>query len=529
MPSLFAGTDKPICSALGIWHRRQLTNRSVHIDALSDETAARLVRALYERMKSNVPPRIASRSKGIWRCRRATEVGARNLSQEKILEKAVAILAAHGHMPGWFNQCPVAAGIADSRMDNKRAIDLVHLSGDAARLIELKWASDTPVHALFQILEYGLVYALARAQRSEFGLEERRLMHVRHVGLEIVGPSTFFAVAGWPQLLAAFDKAIAGFAMKHSGGAWSMSLAARMLPEDFDLNPFPDGMAVKTKCQTDGLSAEGGMIVDAFSRLAPARTKLEGRFLRGVPGADVKRSIDAAPGDEIGSGKFDSPESSAALAANAFGFFLHQPQELPPLPGCPNSIWPARSVSLETTVRFPWRGGCHPVLDCLVATPSALIGIESKRFEPYRDSKVADFSKTYWRPVWGDRMMGYERVRDSLRENPRQYAFLDAAQLVKHAFGLRSEIHRPGVHRGLTPILFYVHAEPEFRPTTGRRVDGAEIAGHREEIARFARLVEADEVAFVPCTYRRLLKAWRHDCGAEIGAHAEAVMARFSP
>ena len=183
---------------------------------------------------------------------------------------------------------------------------------------------------------------------------------------------------------------------------------------------------------------------DAFRRLLPAPMKSGDRFLNGVPGADIKRIIDAAPGNEIASGKFDSPESSAALAVNVFGFFLHRPQDLPPLPGCPDTIGPARSLTLETTVRFPWRGGRHPVLDCLVATPSALIGIESKRYEPYRGGKAAEFSKAYWRPVWGERMKGYERVRDLLRENPHCYAFLDAAQLVKHAFGLRTEVNGPG-------------------------------------------------------------------------------------
>ena len=126
-------------------------------------------------------------------------------------------------------------------------------------------------------------------------------------------------------------------------------------------------------------------------------------------------------------------------------------------------------------------------------------------------------------------MKGYERVRDSLRDNPRIYAFLDAAQLAKHAFGLRSEVHGRGVHRGLRPILFYVYAEPARWPGSGRPVDAAAIAGHPEEIARFARLVEGDELAFVPCTWRRLLETWRHEGSAEIAAHSAAVTVRYSP
>ena len=49
MPSLFADTDKVICSALGIQRREQLMKRAL-VEPLSDETAACLVNGLYERM-----------------------------------------------------------------------------------------------------------------------------------------------------------------------------------------------------------------------------------------------------------------------------------------------------------------------------------------------------------------------------------------------------------------------------------------------------------------------------------------------
>ena len=85
---------------------------------------------------------------------------------------------------------------------------------------------------------------------------------------------------------------------------------------------------------------------------------------------------------------------------------------------------------LEAELRFPWSGGRHPVLDCLVRTPSALIGIESKRFEPYRTRhNTSPLSDAYWRRVWGEHMSGYERVRDSLKSVSDLFGHLDAAQL----------------------------------------------------------------------------------------------------
>ena len=253
------------------------------------------------------------------------------------------------------------------------------------------------------------------------------------------------------------------------------------------------------------------------------------RFLPSVPGAEIESILNAAPGNEIGTGKFDSPESSAALAVNAFGFFLRRASDLPPLPGCEEEIWPARSLFIEAGLRFPWRGGRHPVLDCLVETPSALIGIESKRFEPFRSRRPSPLSDAYWCPVWGDQMGGYERVRDGLRDNPERFAHLDAAQLFKHAFALRSEVYRRERRRPFRPILFYLYAEPEVWPASGEAVDERAKARHRNEIETFGAVVVDDEVSFVSCPWRRILAAWADQPDNCIRAHAQAVTARFSP
>ncbi|MCY4431483.1 MAG: hypothetical protein OXC11_13975 [Rhodospirillales bacterium] len=252
------------------------------------------------------------------------------------------------------------------------------------------------------------------------------------------------------------------------------------------------------------------------------------RFLPGVPGAEIESILNAAPGNEIASGKFDSPESSAALAINAFGFFLRRAFDLPPLPGCEEETWPARWLFLEAGLRFPWRGGRHPVLDCLVYTPSALIGIESKRFEPFRSRRSSSLSDAYWRPVWGERMGGYQRIRDGLRDGSGSFAHLDAAQLFKHALALRSDVPRRG-GGALRPILFYVYAEPEVWPASGEAVDERAIVRHREEIETFGATVAYDEVRFVTCPWRRLLDAWATGADGRIRAHARAVTARFSP
>lgn len=250
-------------------------------------------------------------------------------------------------------------------------------------------------------------------------------------------------------------------------------------------------------------------------------------ILPGLPADLIRRCYAAAPGNELASGKFASPESSSALVANCFGLFLDRPAGLPVLPVGRTACWPPQSVRLEAEVRFPWRGGLHPWLDVLVETPGDLVGIESKRYEPFRAKAGSGFSSAFWRPVWGWRMGGFCRLRDDIAEGRTVFARLDAVQLVKHALALRAAVHRRDGRRGKRPLLLYLHAEPACWPG-GRSVPDEERAMHRSEIARFAAAVAGDEVDFAACTYRNLLDGWRAGGDATVRAHAEVVRARYA-
>jgi hypothetical protein len=247
-------------------------------------------------------------------------------------------------------------------------------------------------------------------------------------------------------------------------------------------------------------------------------------FLPGLPVELIRAAYLSAPGNEIESGKFASPESSAALVANAFGFFLVNPARLPALPGTSDCGWPATSMALESIVRFPWAGGRHPCLDALIATGDALIGVESKRYEPFRTKGEAVMSDAYWRPVWGDEMKGFQRCRDSMRDGGRLFARLDVAQLVKHAFGLRTAVQ--DIWKGKRPVLFYLYAEPAHWPD-GRSISLDDRIQHRAELEAFSDMVAGDEVSFRSCSYNELLTAWLSQSNLLIAAHAAAVTGRF--
>tara|TARA_R110002096_G_scaffold43364_13_gene116808 strand:+ start:3568 stop:4308 length:741 start_codon:yes stop_codon:yes gene_type:complete len=242
-------------------------------------------------------------------------------------------------------------------------------------------------------------------------------------------------------------------------------------------------------------------------------------FLPGLATGKILEALTRAPGNEVKSGKIDSPESSAALVANAFGWFLDRPADLPPLPG---GLGAAHSVTLEAEMRFPWAGGKHPWLDVAIETDHYLIGIESKRYEPFRPAKNNDFAASYDRPVWGENMQGYDRLRRTFAGGAHRFAVLDMVQLVKHAYGLRTEAQR----REKRPVLIYLYAEPA-NWASGKVVDPLRLAQHRKDIELFARSVESDEVSFAAMTWAELLTLWSGNPAC--APHAARVLERFGP
>jgi hypothetical protein len=261
-------------------------------------------------------------------------------------------------------------------------------------------------------------------------------------------------------------------------------------------------------------------------------------FLPHLPADRLAQRYNAAKGNELDSGKMLSPESSSALAANAFGFFLAEPERLPPLPGMEDMGWPSQSVLPEVCVRFPWAGGLHPWLDMLIETPTHLIGIESKRFEPFRSMGQGTFSDAFRRDVWGAGMAGFQAVRDAIigagsattggiattGNDAAAFDGIDAAQLVKHALGLYTQAGRRNPTK--KAVLCYVYADPETWPD-GRAIDHRRRALHARAISNFAAAVQRCDVQFMALTYPALLASWLATADPALREHASAVRAAF--
>lgn len=241
-------------------------------------------------------------------------------------------------------------------------------------------------------------------------------------------------------------------------------------------------------------------------------------FLPGVPADRVIESLSRAKGNEFTSGKFDSPESSAALVANAFGWFLTRPELLPVLPGVP--MGDPQSVALEAEMRFPWRGGRHPWLDVGITTQTTLVGIESKRYEPFRPQKATVFSEAYDSRDWGHGLARYTKLRQQLTEGKVKFRHLDAVQLVKHAYGLMTQASKQA--RGA--VLVYLYAQPQAW-ANGKPIDPAKHADHEREVDQFAQAVRGDQVVFAPVKWADLLAQWSDI--PDLSAHAKAITSRF--
>lgn len=241
-------------------------------------------------------------------------------------------------------------------------------------------------------------------------------------------------------------------------------------------------------------------------------------FLPDLPVEGILQCLRRAPGHEINTGKFDGPESSSALVANAFGWFLNRAVQLPTLPGVPAGK--VASVTLEAEMRYPWSGGKHPWLDVGIETSTTLIGIEARRYEPFRPAKLNGFAEVIDRPVWREKLPRMTKLRDDLVSGEAGFQCLDAVQLIKSAYGLITRAEK----RAVGAVLVYLYAEPKTW-ASGKEVSSAQIARHRKEITSFANLVRGDGVVFVPCLWDRLLADWaKHPA---LSAHAAAVAQRF--
>jgi hypothetical protein len=231
-------------------------------------------------------------------------------------------------------------------------------------------------------------------------------------------------------------------------------------------------------------------------------------LLEGVRLVDFEADLRQGDGNEM-EGKFRAAHSSSALVVNTFAPFKSDPAALR-LPGGGGFA----SLSFERKCPHGLVGRRSPNLDVVAVGPTGGVAVESKCLEPLTPH-VASFAQDYKAGIKdGRRSSPWFREMLRLVEEPRAYRWLDAAQLVKHAFGVAYTF--PDLPMTLL-YLFWEPSNPEAHPM---------FAEHRAEVSRFAASVGGGP-EFVAMSYPELWKSWDACPQPWLRAHVGRLRARY--
>jgi hypothetical protein len=257
------------------------------------------------------------------------------------------------------------------------------------------------------------------------------------------------------------------------------------------------------ECSYDALLAGAEKVspgVHYERRYAPA---WKDNLMAGLPLIEIERDLGSGAGREL-DGKLCAAHSSAALAVNSFGPWRTEPGSL-----TIGGMSGFRSIRFEATCPI-WASRTPPHLD-LLAEGDVIVAVESKCTE-WMKPKPALFSDSYekLRPIdedsnWAPWFEQMQRVRGHSQ-------FFDAAQVIKHAFGLLSCYGTRDVR------LVYVYWEP------WNAGDWPECRQHREEADATAAKIMRSTVQLIPMSYRELWDEWESQNSAP---HLQYIKSRY--
>ncbi|MDE2733606.1 MAG: hypothetical protein OXI72_04380 [Gemmatimonadota bacterium] len=224
---------------------------------------------------------------------------------------------------------------------------------------------------------------------------------------------------------------------------------------------------------------------------------------------DFEEELQQGDGNELDC-KFRAAHSSSALAVNSFGPFKRCKADLKIL-----DAEPFGSLHFERKCPTGLRGNA-PNLDIFLEGESGIIGIESKLTE-HLTSKRAKFSSAYEQINEDRRKTAWFTEMLRLMKEPESYVWLDAAQLIKHAFGLTN----PKTFCGKSATLLYLYWEP----LNAARY--SEFFEHRREIEKFAKQVCGSSPSFRAMSYHELWSSWGQTAPDWLMEHLNDLKSRY--
>ncbi len=236
----------------------------------------------------------------------------------------------------------------------------------------------------------------------------------------------------------------------------------------------------------------------------------EDNLLGGLAIEVFEADLSAGAGQEL-TGKFLAVHSSSALAVNCFAPIKAA--------GVPFSIGSNSKLLVEGFERrFPTglARAQPPHLDVVASGANELVAIESKCVE-YLSPKQPVFSDRYESGIADERAAGpwYAEMMRLRSGSGATYRWLDAAHLIKHAFGLA--LAQPARLTTLV-YIFWEPMDADFSPL---------FAEHRAEIAAFAERVAGGSPGFEAMSYPELWNAWDETGDPFLTRHVAALRARY--
>lgn len=255
---------------------------------------------------------------------------------------------------------------------------------------------------------------------------------------------------------------------------------------------------------------------DALEDFAPTVTldgkgytpSLRDNLLPAVRVGDFEKDLRQGDGNELDD-KLRVAHSSSALVVNCFAPFRRHIGDLSLL-----DHQEFKSIRFERKCRTGLSGK-SPNLDVLVESSNVVIGIESKLTE-HLNKHRAEFSPAYRDKIRDDRRkQGWFREMLRLMKNCERYVWLDAVQLIKHAFGLAH------TYPGCKTTLLYLYWEP-----VGSE-DCPIIAEHRQEVEDFAARIKGSTPSFRALSYSELWESWTATAPGWLSQHLKRLRARY--
>lgn len=245
MKSIFKNTDETIANALALEANQSLKQKSTCLSLKSSPEILyqieNLVFELFSRIEENWMGRVPSPMN--WKLRRKTNIDPDNKSPEVLLERAIVILADRGLLDGWYNQLPIASGLIDEKSDKRAAVDLIKTGEGYVELVELKWGSDTPAYAAFEILRYGLAFLFCYQKQQDFSYHNYPLMQTKKLSLRVLAPQEYYGYCNLGFVRMALEAGLKRLFHEKTGGALEVDFLFLAFPHGFTL-PFKIGQEV---------------------------------------------------------------------------------------------------------------------------------------------------------------------------------------------------------------------------------------------------------------------------------------------